>query len=126
MIINDILKSREVLAKLNNAKGIPSVAAYRIGKNVMKLEEELKPYNDARIKVLEEFSNKDENGEAIINKETRQYDIPWDKFQDLLKEIEVLENEEINVDIKKVAIEDIDKAELSPRELMTIEFMLKV
>lgn len=126
MIIKDILDGREVLAKLNNTKGMSSVTAYRIGKNIMKLEEELKPYNDARIKVLEEFSNKDENGEAIIDKETRQYDIPNDKFQDAIKEIEALQNEEINIDIKKVTIEDIDKAELSPRELMMIEFMLNV
>ncbi len=41
------------------------------------------------------------------------------------KNIKLLD-EDINIDIRKVTVEDINKAELTPRELMLIEFMLEV
>jgi predicted DNA binding protein len=90
------------------------------------LDDELKPYDDARTKVLEEAANKDKDEKAIIDEATRQYDIPEDKLQEALQEIEKLQNEDINIDIRKVTVEDINKAELTPRELMSIEFMLEV
>ena len=49
-----------------------------------------------------------------------------DKLQIALEEIEELQDEDINIDIRKVTVEDINKAELTPRELMSIEFMLEV
>ena len=125
MKIKDILNSRNVLIKLNNTAGMSSVVAYRVGKNIKLLDDELKPYDDARTKVLEEAANKDKDEKAIIDEATRQYDIPEDKLQASLKE-EKLQDEDINIDIRKVTVEDINKAELTPRELMSIEFMLEV
>lgn len=126
MKIKDILNSRNVLIKLNNTAGMSSVVAYRVGKNIKLLDDELKSYDDARTKVLEEAANKDKDGKAIIDEATRQYDIPEDKLQEALQEIEKLQDEDINIDIRKVTVEDINKAELTPRELMSIEFMLEV
>ena len=67
MKIKDILNSRNVLIKLNNTAGMSSVVAYRVGKNIKLLDDELKPYDDARTKVLEEAANKDKDGKAIID-----------------------------------------------------------
>lgn len=125
MVIKDILNSMEALNKLNNAHGMSSVVAFRIGKNIKVIEGEFKVFNDVRTKLLEESANKDENGEPIINKETNNYDIPQDQLQKIIQEIDNLQNEEISIDIKKVSIEDISQAGLSPKELMSIEFMLE-
>ena len=125
MKIKDILNSMEALNKLNNAHGMSSVVAFRIGKNIKAIEGEFKVFNDVRTKLLEESANKDENGEPIINKETNNYDIPQDQLQKIIQEIDNLQNEEISIDIKKVSIEDISQAGLSPKELMSIEFMLE-
>ena len=125
MVIKDILNSMEALNKLNNAHGMSSVVAFRIGKNIKAIEGEFKVFNDVRTKLLEESANKDENGEPIINKETNNYDIPQDQLQKIIQEIDNLQNEEISIDIKKVSIEDISQAGLSPKELMSIEFMLE-
>lgn len=125
MVIKDILNSMEALNKLNNAHGMSSVVAFRIGKNIKAIEGEVKVFDDVRTKLLEESANKDENGEPIINKETNNYDIPQDQLQKIIQEIDNLQNEEISIDIKKVSIEDISQAGLSPKELMSIEFMLE-
>lgn len=54
-----------------------------------------------------------------------QYDVPSDKLEALEKEIKKLQNEEVKVDIKKLSLDDVEKADLSPRELMSIEYMLE-
>lgn len=125
MVIKDILDSMEALNKLNNAHGMSSVVAFRIGKNIKAIEGEVKVFDDVRTKLLEEAANKDENGKPIIDKGTNQYDVPADKLEHLAKEIEKLQNEEVKVDIKKVSLDDVEKADLSPRELMSIEYMLE-
>ena len=38
MVIKDILDSMEALNKLNNAHGMSSVVAFRIGKNIKAIE----------------------------------------------------------------------------------------
>ena len=125
MVIKDILDSMEALNKLNNAHGMSSVVAFRIGKNIKAIEGEVKVFDDVRTKLLEEAANKDENGKPIIDKDTNQYDVPVDKLEALEKEIKKLQNEEIKVDIKKLSLDDVEKADLSPRELMSIEYMLE-
>ena len=102
MIIKDILDSMEALNKLNNAHGMSSVVAFRIGKNIKAIEGEVKVFDDVRTKLLEESANKDENGKPIIDKDTNQYDVPSDKLEALEKEIKKLQNEEVKVDIKKL------------------------
>ena len=122
MVIKVILDSMEALNKLNNAHGMSSVVAFRIGKNIKAIEGEVRVFDDVRTKLLEEFANKDENGKPIIDKDTNQYNVPADKLEALEKEIK---NEEVKVDIKKLSLDDVEKADLSPRELMSIEYMLE-
>ena len=102
-----------------------SVVAFRIGKNIKAIEGEVKVFDDVRTKLLEEAANKDENGKPIIDKDTNQYNVPVDKLEALEKEIKKLQNEEVKVDIKKLSLDDVEKADLSPRELMSIEYMLE-
>lgn len=125
MTIKDILESKDALAKLNNTQGMPSVVAYRIGKSIKALDNELQTYDEVRTKMLTEAANKDEEGKPVIIEETGQYDIPKDKLEDIYKEIEKLQREEVNVEFKKVSVDDISKADLTPRELMQIDFMLE-
>ena len=125
MKIKDILECKETLIKLNTISGLPSVVAYRIGKNIKAIDTEMQEYDEVRVKLLKDVALKDENGEPIVNKETNNYDIPQDQLQKIIQEIDNLQNEEISIDIKKVSIEDISQAGLSPKELMLIEFMLE-
>ena len=125
MKIKDILECKETLIKLNTISGLPSVVASRIGKNIKAIDTEMQEYDEVRVKLLKDVALKDENGEPIINKETNNYDIPQDQLQKIIQEIDNLQNEEISIDIKKVSIEDISQAGLSPKELMSIEFMLE-
>ncbi len=127
MKLLDILNSQSTLAELNNCKGLSSVTAYRIAKNIKLVNEELKVYNDQRIKLLENLANKDEDGKPIIKEDDgmQEYDLSRENKIKLQEEVNKLLEEEINMDIKKVSLEQLDRAGLSPAQLSTIEYMLE-
>lgn len=127
MKLLEIINSQSTLAELNNCKGLSSVTAYRIAKNIKLVNEELKVYNDQRIKLLENLANKDEDGKPIIKAEngTQEYDLTDENKLKLQEEVNKLLEEEINMDIKKVSLEQLDGAGLSPAQLSTIEYMLE-
>lgn len=127
MKLLDILNSQSTLTDLNYCKGLSSVTAYRIAKNIKLVNEELKVYNDQRIKLLENLANKDEDGKPIIKAEngTQEYDLTDENKLKLQEEVNKLLEEEINMDIKKVSLEQLDGAGLSPAQLSTIEYMLE-
>lgn len=128
MKLIDIMNSQSTLSELNNCKGLSSVTAYRIAKNIKLVNEELKDYNEQRIKLLEELANKDEDDKPIINEENgmQEYELTDENKVKLQEEIDKLLDEEINIDIKKVSLEQLDRAGLSPAQLSTIEFMIVI
>lgn len=122
LTLNKLIESSQPLSVLVNIRGMKSIVAYRIAKNYNTIKKELEDYENARIKLLEEYSNKDDDGNAKII--DNNYDI-IDGCMDLVnKEIDELKDEAIDLDIKKVALEDIEIAGLAPIELECIEFML--
>lgn len=127
MKLLDILNSQSTLTELNNCKGLSSVTAYRIAKNIKLVNEELKVYNDQRIKLLENLANKDKDGKPIIKEDDgmQEYDLTDENKLKLQEEVNKLLEEEINMDIKKVSLEQLDGAGLSPAQLSTIEYMLE-
>lgn len=127
MKLLEIINSQSTLAELNNCKGLSSVTAYRIAKNIKVIDEELKVYNDQRVKLLEELANKDEEGKPIIKEENgmKEYDLSKENKVKLQEEIDKLLDEEVNIDIKKVSLEQLDRAGLSPAQLSTIEYMIE-
>ena len=125
MKIKDILQAKQSLDKLNNAKGLSAVVAFKISKNIKLINDELKSYDEARTKVLVEASDKDEKGNAIINKSTSQYQIPDDKLEKVFIEIQELQNEEVDIDFKKIKIEDLTTHDLTPLDFSNLDFMLE-
>ena len=127
MKLLDIINSQATLSELNNYKGLSSVTAYRIAKNIKLVNEELKVYNEQRIKLLEKLANKDEDDKPIINEENgmQEYVLTDENKVKLQEEIDKLLAEEVNIDIKKVSLEQLDRAGLSPAQLSTIEYMIE-
>lgn len=121
--LNTLLTAQYTLRTLGNTKGLSSVVAYRISKNIKAVSKEIEDYEESRKKLLEEHSNKDDEGNAII-KDDNTYDVIDGHMEIINKELDELRKEEVELDIKKINIFDIDKAGLSPFELETIEFMI--
>ena len=55
----------------------------------------------------------------------KEYDLSKENKVKLQEEIDKLLDEEVNIDIKKVSLEQLDRAGLSPAQLSTIEYMIE-
>ena len=62
-----IVNTINVLAELNNAK-LPIKLAYAITKNINKINSELKAYNEEKAKLIDKYSEKDEEGNYALQK----------------------------------------------------------
>lgn len=122
LTLNELLNSHDALTVLGNARGISSKIAYRIAKNIKPISQEIEIYHETRIKLLEEHSNKDDEGKPIIK--GNEYDIMDGHREIVEKEINELKNEEVEIDIKKVTLDDIDVAKLSPLQIQSLEYMI--
>ncbi len=122
------MTNKEILGKLNvlgelTAKKLPVKVSYAIGKNISKVERELKHYNKERQKLIEEYCLKEDDGTLKITE--GNYDIDPKRLEDFNKEINELQEIEVEIDIHKFNIELLDGYEMSPGELMCIDFMIE-
>lgn len=122
MKLLQLINAENALSHLGNAKGLSSVTAYRISKNIKTIFEEIKSYNDTRTKICIEYADKDNDGKPVIK--NNRYCISRENEIKLNEELSKLLNEDADINIKKVTLEDIDKVGLSPLELDSIEFMI--
>lgn len=107
-------------------KQLPIKISYAIAKNVSKIENELKIYNDERQKLLDKYCIKDEKGKNKID-ENNQLKISDENLDDWNKSINELLDIEINIDIHKFNKEDLlnSNCEMTPSELMLIDYMIE-
>lgn len=118
-----LIESNKVLNILNQKRGFSGVTAYRIMKNVKAISTELADYEKQRINLCEKYANKGEDGNPVINEE-QKYDISNENMKVLRDELEKLHAEAVDVPIKKISLEEINVAELSPAMIEKIEFMI--
>jgi len=122
--LGNLIESQGALGILNQQRGLSSVTAYRIMKNVKAVTEEFKAYDEQRIALCKEYANKDEKENPIIRPDGN-YDIPEESMREYLEELRKLHDEVVEIPIKKVALKEIDAAGLSPVLIEAIEFMLE-
>jgi hypothetical protein len=121
----------EVVNKINQLtkigeKKLPARIGYAISKNIGLFEGIYKPYDSERKKILDEYSEKDEEGNPIINGDN--YKITDTRA--CSEEMQALfdtENEIDNIHMVEIgAFEYGDKYDaLTPNELRILDFMIK-
>lgn len=119
-----ILNTINVLGNLNNAQ-LPIKVAYAVSKNINKIESELKAYNTEKAKLIDKYSEKDEEGKVISN-EQGHVTIKNEHIEDWNRDINELLSIENEVDIHKIQLNDLLNANynISPAELTLIDFMI--
>lgn len=119
-----IVNTINVLGNLNNAQ-LPIKVAYAVSKNINKIESELKAYNTEKAKLIDKYSEKDEEGKVISN-EQGHVTIKNEHIEDWNRDINELLSIENEVDIHKIQLNDLLNANynISPAELSMIDFMI--
>lgn len=99
----------------------PISLSYAVSYNLEVLSKELKKYEQARIKLCEQYANKNEDGTPMkitenVNGVTRSaYNISDDNWKLLKKEIDELLETEIELDIRTVKMEVLSRCEENER-----------
>lgn len=116
-ILTDIAKLREI-----SQKQLPIKASYAIAKNLKKIEDELEIYYKEREKLIDKYAEKDENGKVKVDESgfiVFRDKEGWDK------EIEELLAIENDIKIHTFPIDVLEGYNMSPAELMLIEYMIE-
>ena len=119
IILNSTTKLGEIAQKQ-----FPVKVSYAIAKNINKLEAELKIYNGERQKLIEKYSIKDETGKTVVG-ENNQITIQKEFLDDWNKDIKDLLAIENEVDIHKFKIDELNGFNMSPTELILIDYMIE-
>jgi sulfur relay (sulfurtransferase) DsrC/TusE family protein len=118
-----ILNDSTRLSQLSQ-KELPVKVSYAIAKNMVKLEVELKTYNSEREKLIEKYSQKDENGKTVIG-ENNQIKLQEDHLEDWKKDIKELLDIESDIDIHKFSVDTLEGFSMTPAEIMLIDYMIQ-
>jgi len=118
-ILNDATK-----LGLISQKELPVKASYAIAKNIAKLDSELKTYNSEREKLIEKYSQKDDNGKTVIG-ENNQVKLQEEHLENWKKDIKELLAIENDIEIHKFNIDALEDFRMTPAELMLIDYMIQ-
>lgn len=119
-----IVNTINALSKLNNAQ-LPIKVAYAISKNVNKIESELKVYNTEKAKLVNKYGEKDKEGKLKVG-ENGNVSLKEEHIEDYNRDIKELLSIENEMDIHMIKLDDLLNSDynISPSELMTIDFMI--
>lgn len=106
-------------------KELPIKVSYALAKNIGKIEKELEIYNSERQKLLDKYCVKDENGQNKID-ENNQLKIQEEYLKDWEHDITELQNIELEIDIHKFKITELNGYNMAPSELIAIDYMIEV
>lgn len=120
-----LVNSVEVLSKLINMN-LNIKASYMIARNISIIEKEVSIYNSAREKLINKYGIKDEDGKLKLN-ENNTIQLKQDCLEEWNRDIKELLDLDVDVNIEELDREDLFKCncDISPRELILIDFMIK-
>ena len=120
-----IVNTINVLGELNNAK-LPVKVAYAITKNINKINTELKAYNEEKAKLIDKYSEKDKEGKLKAD-EYGNVTLKEEYIQEWNRDMAELLSIENEIDIHMINLDDLlnSNYNISPADLMTIDFMIK-
>ena len=119
VVLKEILEGQEVLQKLSQ-QPLPGRAAFQIGRLLKKLEEILNSYNDVRLKLVEKYAKRKENGEFDLN-EKNEYQFTVENMQAYVEELNTMIADEVEVEANPINFKDIEKLEFTAAEATYLE-----
>lgn len=125
LTIRKILNDTNSLVAISQ-KQLPVKVSYAIAKNIKKLENELKIYNEEREKLIDKYCIKDDEGKNVID-ENNNLKIANEHLEAWNKEINELMDIEVDIDIHKFNLDSLmcGNYDMTPAELMIIDYMIE-
>lgn len=117
--IREILEGQDTLQKLSH-QPLPGRAAFQIGRLLKKLKEVLASYNEVRVKLIEKYAKKNEDGSFEVN-DNNEYQFTAENMQAYVSEINSVIADEVEVEARPINFKDIENLEFTAAEMTFLE-----
>lgn len=118
----EIIEKVGMLGEISNRK-LPVKVSYAIGKNISKIESELKHYNKERENIVDKYCEKDEDGNFKI--ENGNYVIKENEIENWNKDMKDLQEIIVEIDVHTFSIDMLNGYDMTASEMMCIDFMIE-
>ena len=117
--LNDILNSTETFSQIMQQSFKGSIA-FKVARLARELNKEMETFNAERQKLLEQYCEKDENGELKVLENGNVQVIP-EKLQEFNQEFTNLLETEVEINADKLPMSCMDEFEVSPQQMLNLE-----
>ena len=117
--INDLLNSTEALQKLSKTD-LKAKLAWQVARLLKAADKEIQEFNETRLKLIQKYGEKDENGELITDEKGNCKILP-DSLDSFSTELNELVNSEIELNVNKIAIDDLDSISFTRADMNSLE-----
>lgn len=117
--LKDIVESQEAMRALSE-KPLRGRVAFKVARLLKKLEAELTTFNDTRIRLIEAYAKKDEEGNYITN-DKKEYQFDQDNADKFVEELNRLLLEELEIDANPILVDEIEELDFTPAEMAMLE-----
>ena len=118
MVLGEVVAGFAAMHKLLDAE-LKARTAFRIGKLTAELEPHVESFDKLRSELLEKFGTVDKDAE-----EEGAYKFKNGEFEKFSKEVMSLLEEKVDVKVRKLKLSELDKAKLTGRELMSVDWLI--
>lgn len=115
--LNDILNSEETLKKLMDVS-MKGKVAYKLARIAREVDKESQLFSDERNKLIEKYAERDEEGNYKPNEDGQIYidTKNLEKVGQFSNELSELLETEIEVNVEKLSLDDLDETGLTPKD----------
>lgn len=117
--LKDIIECQETMQQLST-KPLRGRTAFQVARLLKKLETELTTYNDTRMKLIEQYAKKKEDGTFEVN-ERNEYQFTPENMQAFVEEINKLLDESVEIDANPINLAELEDIAFTPSEMVNLE-----
>lgn len=117
--LQNILEAQGTMQNLST-KVLRGRTAYQVARLLKRLDAELSTYNDTRLKLIEQYAKKKDDGNYELN-EQNEYQFTQENMQAYMNEINNLLQEKIEIDANPLKLDDLLDLEFTPTEMVALE-----
>lgn len=115
-----LVQCTPILQKLVG-KELKAKAAWTVAKLIKFAEKEVSDYEEARMKLIDKYGVKNEDGSVKVDEATQQYIIADESKETFNNEHKELAEATVEIPINKLKIGDLGEAGFMPAELLILE-----
>lgn len=122
--ISDLLNASEVLQELSK-KQLKARLAFEVSRLLKAADTEVTQFNEARMKVINKFGEKDENGELSTDENGNCRIVPAN-ISDFNNELTELISAEVELNANKIKMNALENLDFTPSDMVVLEPFIEV